>query len=105
MALLGGLQHGVYLDEEDDPCEGMSVNEIRRHFGLEPEEGSDIGTEMEEEDITDGEIDEDDEYSIVANTDEVEETASKFSEDEDDDDEETATSLQEEANFPETVRI
>jgi len=36
MALLGALEHGIYVDDEDDDeCAGMSIAEIYEHFGME----------------------------------------------------------------------
>ena len=36
MALLGALEHGIYIDDEDDDeCAGMSIAEIYEHFGME----------------------------------------------------------------------
>ena len=49
MALLGGLEHGIYVDkEDDDECHGMSVAQIHQYFGL-GNDGSDDEMLVEEE--------------------------------------------------------
>ena len=49
MALLGALEHGIYVDnEDDDECLGMSIAQIHEYFGIEY-----FGTEQE----TDGDDD------------------------------------------------
>lgn len=36
MALLGALEHGIYVDnEDDDECLGMSTAQIHEYFGIE----------------------------------------------------------------------
>lgn len=38
MALLGALEHGIYVDDEDDDeCAGMSIAQIYEHFGIQQE--------------------------------------------------------------------
>jgi len=53
MALLGALEHGIYVDDEDDDeCAGMSIAEIYDYFGMEQQ--SDDGEDTlstEEEDM------------------------------------------------------
>lgn len=109
MALLGGLEHGVYVDEENDDCAGMSVAEIREHFGLEPEEESDNELSAEEDDGTEDGLGDDDEDSIVVDPEEDQffvESEGELSEEEaGDDDEEARTLFQEEAEFPAIVRV
>ena len=41
MALLGTLEHGVYVEEEEDECHGMSPSQIHQYFGLADDEISD----------------------------------------------------------------
>jgi hypothetical protein len=53
MAFLGALEHGVYVEkEDDDECHGMSTAQIYRHFGLD-------------KDSSDEENGSDDEMSVV----------------------------------------
>src|SRR5882762_10009959 len=57
MALLGALEHGIYVEnEEDDECHGMSKSQIHQYFGLE-EDGSDDEISVEEEEQSQAEID------------------------------------------------
>ena len=59
MALLGALEHGIYVDDEDDDeCAGMSVAEIYEYFGMEQQsdDGEDtLSTEKEDMHISGGE--------------------------------------------------
>jgi hypothetical protein len=56
MALLGALEHGVYVDnEDDDECHGMSIAQIEQHFGLD-KDGSDDEMSVEEEEASQAEI-------------------------------------------------
>ena len=44
MALLGALEHGVYMEkdsDDDDECHGMSIVQIHQYFGLD-KDGSDV---------------------------------------------------------------
>ena len=51
MALLGALEHGVYVEnEDDDECHGMSIAQIRQYFGLDKDVSDDeISVEEEEQ--------------------------------------------------------
>jgi hypothetical protein len=56
MALLGALEHGVYVEkEEDDECHGMSIAQIHQYFGLD-KDGSDDEMSIEEEEQCQAEI-------------------------------------------------
>jgi len=56
MALLGALEHGVYVENEDDnECQGMSIAQIHQHFGLD-KDGSDDEMSIEEEEASQAEI-------------------------------------------------
>jgi hypothetical protein len=56
MALLGALEHGIYVDEKyDDECHGMSIAQIHEYFGLD-KDGSDDGISVEEEEQSQAEI-------------------------------------------------
>ena len=49
MALLGALEHGVYVEkEDDDECHGMSIAQIHQYFGLD-KDGYDDEMSKEEE--------------------------------------------------------
>jgi len=56
MVLLGALEHGIYVDDEDDDeCAGMSIAEIYEYFGMEQQsdDGEDtLSTEEEDMDIS-----------------------------------------------------
>ena len=44
MALLGALEHGIYVEkdsDDDDECHGMSIVKIHQYFGLD-KDGSDV---------------------------------------------------------------
>ena len=42
MTLLGALEHGIYVDnEDDDECLGMSPDQIRQYFGIEQDGDND----------------------------------------------------------------
>ena len=44
MALLGALEHDVYVEkdsDDDDECHGMSIVQIHQYFGLD-KDGSDV---------------------------------------------------------------
>jgi hypothetical protein len=59
MALLGALEHGVYVDNEDeDECHGMSIAQIHQYFGLDKDgsEPSDDEISVEEEEQSQAEI-------------------------------------------------
>jgi len=49
--LLGGLEHGIYVDNEDgDECLGMSTTQICQYFGIEQdsdEDGDEMSTQEE----------------------------------------------------------
>jgi hypothetical protein len=52
MAFLGALEHGIYVDDEnDDECLGMSVSQIYEYFGVEQESNDDGEISAEEEDM------------------------------------------------------
>ena len=56
MALLGALEHGIYVEkEEDDECHGMSIAQIHQYFGLD-KDGSDNEISVEEEEQCQAEI-------------------------------------------------
>ena len=56
MALLGALEHGVYVENEDDnECHGMSIAQIHQHFGLD-KDGSDDEMSIEEEEASQAKI-------------------------------------------------
>jgi hypothetical protein len=84
MTFLGALEHGIYVDDEDDECLGMSVAQIRQYYGLdkdsdededamsaEKDEIHDVGDEDSmiddaEEDVSDEDsIDGDEEDSMI----------------------------------------
>ena len=49
MALLGALEHGVYVEkEDDDECHGMSIAQIHQYFSLD-KDGSNDEMSVEEE--------------------------------------------------------
>jgi hypothetical protein len=49
MALLGALEHGIYVEkEDDDECHGMSISQIQQYFGLN-KDCSEISVEEEEQ--------------------------------------------------------
>jgi hypothetical protein len=53
MALLGALEHGIYVEkEEEDECHGMSIGQIHQYFGLD-KDGSDNETRMSDEEEED----------------------------------------------------
>jgi hypothetical protein len=57
MALLGALEHGIYVDnEDDDDCHGMSIAQIHEYFGLD-RDASDDEKSVEEEEQSQAEID------------------------------------------------
>jgi hypothetical protein len=71
MALLGALEHGVYVEkEDDDECHGMSIAQIHQYFGLD-KDGYDDEMSIEEEEQCQAEIvgDVGDEDSISDNED------------------------------------
>lgn len=51
MALLGALEHGIYVEnEDDDECHGMSIAQIHQYFGLDKDQSDDeISVEEEEQ--------------------------------------------------------
>jgi hypothetical protein len=54
MALLGALEHGIYVEKEDDSddeCHGLSIAQIHQYFGLDKDgsETSDDEMLVEEE--------------------------------------------------------
>jgi hypothetical protein len=64
MALLGALEHGIYVEkEDDDECHGMSISQIHQYFGLD-KDYSEISVEEEEQSQAEIVEDLDDEDSI-----------------------------------------
>lgn len=55
MALLGALEHGLYVEKEDDECHGMSIAQIHQYFGLD-KNGSDDEISVEGEEQCQAEI-------------------------------------------------
>ena len=56
MALLGAIEHGIYVEkEDDDECQGMSTAQIHQYFGLD-KDGSDDEISVEEEEQCRAEI-------------------------------------------------
>jgi hypothetical protein len=52
MAFLGALEHGIYVDDEnDDECLGMSTSQIYEYFGIEQESNDDDEISTEEDDM------------------------------------------------------
>ena len=60
MALLGALEHGIYVEEEEDECHGMSSSQIHQHFDDEISDEEE-GQCQAENDIDDEESMSDDE--------------------------------------------
>jgi len=71
MTLLGALEHGIYVDnEDDDECLGMSPEQIRQFFGIERDSDDDDEVMSAEEERMQHLGDIDDEDSVIDDTEE-----------------------------------
>jgi hypothetical protein len=71
MALLGGLEHGIYVDkEDDDECQGMSIAQIHQYYGQDIHGYDDeVSDEEGEQHQAEFDVDVDDEDSMSDDSD------------------------------------